>query len=176
MRFIVPELAVSHFHLRSGDTVADFGAGAGFFEPALARAVGKEGRVYACEIQKPLIERIDALARTEHLDNVKAVWCDIESPGSLKLADGTLDAGVLANTLFQMENKAAALSEIARVLRTGGKLFVLDWTESFGGMGPQPGEVLTEDAAKALVEQYGFAFERSFPAGEHHYGLAFRKK
>lgn len=176
MRFIVPELAVSHFHLRAGDVVADFGAGAGFFESALSRAVGPDGRVYACEIQKPLIERIDAVVRAERLDNVRALWCDLETLGSTKLADGALDAGLLANTLFQMEEKAAALGEIARVVRAGGKLFVLDWSESFGGMGPAPDAVLSADAAKTLVEAHGFAFERSFPAGEHHYGLAFRRK
>lgn len=175
MRFVIPEHAVSHFHLRDGDVVGDFGAGAGYFEKALSRAVGGSGVVYAFEIQKMLTEKIADLVRTERLSNVEIVWGDIEAQSGCKIADGRLDAGVLVNTLFQMENKPTALAEIHRLIRSGGKLFVIDWSESFSGMGPQPGDVLTAEAACELVEAAGFAFEREFPAGEHHYGLAFRR-
>lgn len=175
MRFIVPENAVTHFHLREGDAVADFGAGSGFFLPALSRVVGRSGTVYACEIQRALTERLTEFIRSEGLDNTAVVWCDLEVAGGTKLADGALDAGVLANTLFQIEDKDAALGEIARTLRSGGKLFILDWSESFAGMGPQSSDVLTKDRAQELAAAHGFSFEREFPAGEHHYGLAFRR-
>ncbi len=175
MRFIIPEQAVTHFHLRDGDRVGDFGAGSGFFEKALSRAVGASGRVFAFEIQKPLVERIAEISRTEHLSNIEVMWCDLEVAGGCKIADGTLDAGVMANALFQIEDKATALAEVKRVLRSGGKLFVLDWSESFGGMGPTPDAVLSEQAARDLLEAAGFVFERTFPVGEHHYGIAVRK-
>ncbi len=174
MEFVVPEKAVTHFHLREGDAVGDFGAGSGFFEKALSRAVGRTGKVYAFEIQKSLVERIADMARRDHLDNVDVLWCDIELKEGCKLQGGILDAVLLSNALFQLYDKAAALSEVRRMLRVGGKLFVIDWADSFGGMGPQAGSVVSEANAKALMEQQGFHFERSFPAGEHHYGLAFR--
>lgn len=172
--FVVPEKAVTHFHLREGDKVGDFGAGSGFFEKALSRAVGRTGMVYAFEIQKPLVERIAALARSEHLDNVTVLWCDLETPGKCVLKDGLLDAGVLSNALFQFDDKAVALDEMRHLLRPGGKLLVIDWSESFGGMGPQSTAVVREPDARVLIEQHGFQFERDFPAGAHHYGLAFR--
>lgn len=174
-RFVMPEVVVSHFHLRPGDSVGDFGAGAGHFTRVLSRAVGPEGRVYACEIQKNLVETLADMVRQERLGNVEALWCDIESLGGSKIEDGVLDAAVVVNTLFQMENKDTGVEEIKRTLRSGGKLFVIDWSESFGGMGPQPGDVLQEDEAKALVEAHGLVYERPFDAGDHHYGLAFRK-
>lgn len=175
MRFIEPKQAVSHFHIRDGDSVGDFGAGSGFFTRVLSDAVG-EGKVYALEIQKPLITKIAEQARTEHLQNVEVIWCDLEAPNGTKLRDGQLDIGVMANVLFQLEDKATALTEVARVIRKGGKFFILDWTESFGGMGPASDAVVSEGDAKGLAEQNGFTFERTFPAGEHHYGLAFRRK
>lgn len=175
MRFIIPEQAVTHFHLREGDVIADFGAGSGFFEKSLSRAVGSSGRVYACEIQKQLVERIAEMARAERLSNVEVLWCDVETLSGCKIADGALDAALLSNTLFQIQDKATALGEVFRTLRAGGKFFILDWTESFAGMGPQPGDVFPETAARDLAEHHGFVFERSFPAGEHHYGLSFRK-
>lgn len=174
MQFVVPERAVTHFHLREGDVVGDFGAGSGFFEKALSRAVGETGTVYAFEIQKTLIERIAETTRRERLDNVNVLWCDIEQPDGCKLQTGILDVGLLANALFQFQHKEGALGEMRRLLRSGGKFIVIDWSESFGGMGPQESDVVTEADAKALIERHGFRFERSFPVGSHHYGLAFR--
>lgn len=174
MQFVIPEKVVTHFHLREGDKVGDFGAGSGFFEKALSRSVGNTGTVYAFEIQKPLVERISEIARTERLKNVEVLWCDIETKEGCKLRDGVLDAGLLSNALFQLDNKAVALGEIRRLLHIGGKLFVIDWSDSFGGMGPRQSDVVPETDATTLIGQHGFQFERTFPAGEHHYGLAFR--
>jgi ubiquinone/menaquinone biosynthesis C-methylase UbiE len=173
MQFVVPENVVTHFHLHEGDRVGDFGAGSGFFEKILSRIVGKTGKVYAFEIQKQLVERLADMARIERLDNVEVLWCDIEFPDGCKLKEGVLDAAVLSNTLFQFEDKGVALDEIRRLLRRGGKLLLLDWSESFGGMGPQMKDVVSETDARTLVEQHGFTFIQSFPAGAHHYGLAF---
>ena len=56
-RFVIPSVVSSHFHIRDGDIVADFGAGVGNFIPELSKRAGPDGRVYACEIQKNLIEK-----------------------------------------------------------------------------------------------------------------------
>lgn len=175
MGFVVPENAVTHFHLREGDRVGDFGAGSGHFIRPLSKAVGSEGRVFAIDIQKQLVENIANMARSEHLKNVEVLWGDIEAEGGIKLTDGTLDAGMLSNTLFQIEDKQTSLSEMARVLRKGGKFFVIDWTESFNHMGPEPDAIVSEEDVKNLLIECGFSFERTFEAGEHHYGLAFRR-
>jgi ubiquinone/menaquinone biosynthesis C-methylase UbiE len=174
-RFVVPDVVASHFHLREGDTVADFGAGSGAFVPILSRLVGPTGRVYACEIQKNLVETIGEMVRSKGLGNTEPLWCDLEATEGSRLAADSLDAAILVNTLFQIENKPAALTEIVRTLRSGGKLFVVDWSESFGGLGPQPSDVIQETETRQLLESHGLVFDTSFDAGDHHYGLAFRK-
>jgi ubiquinone/menaquinone biosynthesis C-methylase UbiE len=174
-KFVVPDLVTSHFHLRPGDLVADFGAGSGFFLKPLTTAVGPEGKVYACEIQKQLVERLTELAHTLGLENVHPVWCDLEEANGIRIDSQTLDAAILVNTLFQIQDKSAGVTEMLRTLRTGGKFFVIDWTESFGSMGPTPDAVVARDAAVALLESHGCILETEFPAGEHHYGLHFKK-
>ncbi len=155
--------------------MGDFGAGAGNFTAALSRAVGQEGKVYASEIQKNLVDTLNDRVKREHLGNVEVVWGDIEELGGTKIEDEVLDATVIVNTLFQIEERDVAVQEIVRTLRSGGKFFIIDWSESWGGLGPQPGAVLTERDARDLAETAGLTFERSFDAGQHHYGLAFRK-
>lgn len=171
----MPDIVVSHFHLREGDVVADFGAGSGHFLPLLAKRVGPHGKVYACEIQKALVENVGTMARSLGLLTIYPLWCDLEESGGIGITDGELDSGVLVNTLFQIEDKLAALQEMYRTIRSGGKLMVIDWTDAAGGLGPIPDHVVTTTDATALAESVGFVLENEFPAGSHHYGLAFRK-
>ena len=101
-RFLDPGIVVSHFHLRSGDVVAEFGAGSGHYMKPLSDAVGHEGLVYMCEIQKPLVEALGAKAQSLRLSNVRTVWGDVEVLEGTKLREASLDAGILSNTLFQI--------------------------------------------------------------------------
>lgn len=173
-RFVVPEVVSTHFHFKPGDAIADFGAGAGFYLRLLSDMVGASGRVFACEIQKQLVEKLGDIVRLQGLGNVTPLWCDLEEVGGIKLRDGVLDGAIMVNTFFQIEDKAACLREVRRVLRTGATFQLIDWTESFGGLGPQPPQVVTKTMATDYFEAAGFLFEREYPAGDHHYGLAFR--
>ncbi|MEM9336552.1 MAG: methyltransferase domain-containing protein [Patescibacteria group bacterium] len=174
-RFVIPEKIVTHFHLKEGDVAADFGAGSGYFLRVLSAGVGASGRVYACEIQKQLVEKLGDVARSQGLMNIDPLWCDLEAAGGIRISDNTLDVGLLINTFFQFENKEVAIKEIHRTLRPGGILHVVDWTESFGGLGPHPEQVVDPETTKAHFESHGFLFERGYDAGDHHFAHAYRK-
>lgn len=174
-RFVIPDVVVSQFHIREDDKVADFGAGSGFFLPSLSKAAGPKGLVYACDIQKQLIDKLGDISREQGLSNVHPLWCDLEEVGGIKIPDGDLDVGVVVNALFLMEDKETAVREMARTLRSGGKMFVIDWTDSFEGLGPTKDMLVIKEDVISLHESNGYVLEREFPAGDHHYGLAFRK-
>jgi ubiquinone/menaquinone biosynthesis C-methylase UbiE len=174
-RFLEPRLLASHFLIDQGTTVTDFGAGAGTYVPSLAKKVGPSGRVITCDIQSPLVEHVGQLAKLARLSHVEPQWCDLETPHSVRIKDEESDYGILINTLYQFEDKATALSEIHRILRPGAVLYVVDWLDSYAGMGPAPEYVVAKDTAVALIESLYFVLEREYPAGAYHYGLAFRK-
>lgn len=175
MKFVIPEVVVSQFHLREGDKVADFGTGRGFFVRSLCNAVGEEGEAYFCEIQKTLVEFVSNQIRQSGCAQAKTMWCDLEEAGGIPIPDNCLDVGILVNTLFQLEDKNTAVIEMLRTIRNGGKFFVIDWTESVAGLGPNQDHLIPQQACIDLLESHGCVLEREFPAGEHHYGLAFRK-
>ncbi len=174
-KFVDPDIVVTHFHIHPGDTVVDFGAGGGYFLPALADAVGPDGHVFACEIQRELVEKLGTIGQQNGLEVVKPMWCDIEADRGVGLEDGSVDAGVVVNSLFLFADKNTAVQEIVRTVRPGGKIHVVDWTESFGGLGPQSDMVVSSDQATELFENNGCELENTYPAGDHHYGLSFRK-
>ena len=173
-RFVIPSVVSSHFHIRNGDTVADIGAGSGYFLETLSNLVGPEGKLYAVDVQRSLVEAMGDLARTKNLNNVEVIWGDCDEANGSKIPTDVADVAILVNTLFQFEKKDDALEELKRILRPGGKLFIIDWLESFSGLGPQPDQVVTATTAKDLATNAGFTFDRDFDAGDHHYGLAFR--
>ncbi len=175
MVFSDPEKNIEQFDLQSGAKVADLGAGAGFYSFAAARAVGGTGRVYAIEVQKELLERIRSEAVRRGLGNIEAVWGNIEELEGTKLKDDSVDAVIVANVLFQIEKKKDFADEIRRILKPRGKILLVDWQDSYGGIGPDSGSVVDRAVAKNIFEGSGFSLEREIRAGSHHWGLVMRK-
>ena len=175
--FSDPEKNIKQFSLGKGMYVADFGTGSGFYSLAAAEAVGETGRVYAIDIQKDLLAKLKTEARTvRHLMNLEIVWADLEHIGGTRLRENSMDAVIAANIFFQLENKDGACMEIKRILKNNGRVLFIDWSASFGGMGPQQKDVFQEDSAKKLFEKHGFVEDREIPSGAQHYGVIFRKK
>ena len=173
--FSDPKKNIEQFGLQSGSVVADIGSGAGFYTFAAARAVGRLGRVYAIDVLKEMLQKIKNEAERSGLGNIEALWGNIEKIGGSRLSDASVDAALVCDALFQIVNKGAFSLEVKRILKPLGRVLIVDWSESFGGIGPQPEHVFASDVARSLFEKAGFKFEREISAGTHHYGLIFRK-
>jgi len=173
--FSDPQKNLEQLKLLPGQFVADLGAGSGAYTLAAAKMVGPQGRVYAVDVMKEMLQKLKNTAIVSRLLNVETLWGDIEKLGGTRLADASVDVALLCNSLFQMEDKNTLSLEIKRILKSGGRLLLVDWKESFGGMGPQPGHVVSLGDAKSIFEKAGFQFEREISAGAHHYGLIFRR-
>ncbi|MEI7720021.1 MAG: class I SAM-dependent methyltransferase [bacterium] len=179
--FLNPADVLEHVKVQAGMRVADFGAGAGFFTRAAARLVaggdgGQAGVVWAVDTNTDLLVRIKNLSLVEGLPNVEIVQGDIERPGGSNLPPGRFDLVIIANTLFASDEKLQVAQEAYRVLGPHGRAVVVDWKDSFGGLGPHPDHVLTTGAARDLFEKAGFAYIEDVPAGAYHWGFVVRKK
>lgn len=169
--FSNPTHNVHAMGVREGMQVAELGAGSGAYVMALAKRVGPSGAVYAVDVQRDLLTRIANSAAESGFDNVHALWGDIEEVDGVGVRDGLLDMVLIANTLFQVDEKNRVLKEAWRVLKPNGTLAIIDWKDSFGGLGPKQKDVLSTTAAVVLATDNGFAMKQQFDAGEHHYGL-----
>jgi ubiquinone/menaquinone biosynthesis C-methylase UbiE len=175
MAFANPQKIVDQLQLADGMEVADFGAGAGYLAIAAAEKVGESGEVYVIDIQEELLTRARTLAAQRHLKSLNFIHADVEVPRGTTLTDGLCDFVIMSNILFQLDNKEGAITEAARILKPGGKLAIMDWSDSFGGLGPQPEHIVPESDVRALAESKGFSFVRPLDAGDHHYGLIFKR-
>lgn len=172
--FAHPHTNVSVFGIEHGMQIADFGSGSGHYVLAMAEHLSGSGHVYAIDVQRDLLKRTQNEATKRGLKNVAVIWADLEAHRSSKIADRHLDIVLISNLLFQVENKEALFIEAHRILKSTGRLVVIDWSESWGGMGPIKSEVVKKETAFAYARDNGFEFLRDFPAGAHHYGLIFK--
>ena len=172
--FAHPVRNVGALGIEAGMTVADFGSGSGAYALAIAERLEGTGHIYAIDVQQDLLRRTHNEAQKRGYKNLSVIWADLEKENASKLADRSLDLVLVSNLLFQLDDKTAPLAEAWRILKPTGHLAIIDWSDSFGGMGPVKGDVITKDAALSLAQKAGFALQREFEAGAHHYGLIFR--
>lgn len=174
--FLHPAAAVKAAGIHEGMTVADFGTGSGFFARAAAAAVGEGGHVWAVDANRDLLLRLKTIATAEGSRNVDIVAGDVENAAGSNLPDDSMDFVIAANILFSAEDREVVASEIWRVLKPGRSALVIDWKDSFSGLGPPQKHVVTEAAARRIFEQGGFTVTRAIPAGDFHWGFVVKKK
>ena len=115
--------------------------------------------------------RIHNEAMTRGLSIVRVIWSDLERPLASKIGNGVLDHVLISNLLFQLEEPARVLAEAKRILKKGGTVTVIDWHDSFSGMGPHPDRVVHKQRGMELIAEAGFAELKEFFAGAHHWGF-----
>ncbi len=160
--------------LRETDIVADLGAGTGFYAVA-AGCMVPHGKVYAVEVQKDFLLTIKQKTKEARLDNVECLWGDIEKLGGTKIGDEVADAVVASNVLFQVEDREKFIDEAKRILKKGGKVLLVDWSDP-AFLGPLAAKLMVpKERAKELFQKKGFVCENDINAGLHHYGMILKK-
>ncbi|MGA8272104.1 MAG: class I SAM-dependent methyltransferase [Candidatus Sulfotelmatobacter sp.] len=138
-----------------GKTVADIGAGSGWFTVRAARRVGESGVVYAVDINPEAIRYIGERAQKEQLRNVKTI---LGKPDDPLLPAGAIDAVLLLKTYHEIAEPVALLQKLRAALRPGARIGIIDRN----GNGEDHGvgrDVVLHEAAQAgyrLLEQYDF--------------------
>lgn len=117
----VPE-TLGLYGFAAGMTVLDLGCGTGTFTLEMARMVGEDGMVYAVDLQQPMVDAVRERADEADLTNRISAHCS--GAYALPLAEDSCDLVIVIATLSQIPDRLAALLELRRVLRPGGRLAV----------------------------------------------------
>ncbi len=175
MPFLQPSTSVNFLELLPGMRVADFGCGSGHWAVILSRAVGPSGRVFAIDVQETALSATRSQAKSAHLENIETIRADLEIPGASSLKDAAVDAVLISNMLFQADEKTNVVAEAVRILKPNGRVFLIEWDEVEGGVGPSASQRIPRQTTEHMFESFGLRFEKEFVAGSHHYGIMFRK-
>jgi ubiquinone/menaquinone biosynthesis C-methylase UbiE len=132
-----------------GERVLEIGPGTGYYTLDLAEWLGPDGTVEIFDIQQEMLAHTMERARERGLSNVQPTEGDARS---LPYEDDSFDAAILTSTLGEIPDQDAALREISRVLKHGGRLVV---GELFGDP-----HMVTLGALRRRAEAAGLVFER----------------
>lgn len=172
--FSDPKKNILELGLMPGMKIVDLGAGSGFYTIEAAKLIGSGGRVYAVDIQQELLDKIKRSAANASMYNVEVIWGNIEKIGGTKLRENIADRVILSNILFQIspEDRDNLALEVKRIIKPGGKLMLIEWT---AGSPLSPKSLVPQMFAEGIFEKVGFSIEKKFDAGDHHYGIIFKK-
>jgi predicted methyltransferase len=138
-----------------GKSVADIGAGSGWFTVRAAKRVTDSGRVYAVDINPQAIDYINQRAQRENLHNIKAVLGREDNP---LIPTDTVDAVLLLKTYHEVAKPVALLSNLRSSLKPGARVGIIDRNGNGEDHGVNKDVVIHEaqEAGYKLVSQSDF--------------------
>jgi len=155
--------------LHKGSSVADIGAGGGWFSVRAAKRVGKTGHVLAEDINPAAVDAIRARAIKEKLLNIEPY---LGTPDDPKLPPASLDAALMLRVYHEIAHPPLLLASLYASMKRGARFAVIDHP----GHGDDHG--INADIVIAEVERSGFHFVKQYDftkADQNDYLLLFEK-
>ena len=153
-----PQRVIQSLQIRPGATIADLGAGSGYFTFLLAQAAGPAGKVYAVDIDNDMTELVARKAKEQGLQNVEVI---LAKPNDSLLPEGRIDLIFTSNTYHHIENRVAYFAALRKTLRPSGRVAVIDFDRRswFSGLLKH---YTPSDFIKREMEQAGYRLASEF--------------
>ncbi len=167
MLWLPPADVIGRLAVHTGETVADVGAGTGYFSSPLSSAVGAAGKVYAVDGQREMLTWLTGKLHKAEFNNVELIHAEAEKSG---LAAFSCHLFFLANLWHEIEDRAGVLLEARRVLKSGGRIIILDWrTDVESPAGPPLAHRIAPSVALGELRLAGFERLTSAEIGQYSF-------
>ncbi len=166
-----PDRAVEALRLQEGQTVADVGAGVGYFTWLLAERVGPRGTVFAVEIQPEMLRLLKEEMARRRVKNVIPTLGKVDDPG---LPENALDLVLMVDVYHELAEPQKVLRKLHRALKPDGRLVLIEYKKEEPWIPIRLEHKMTELEARLEVEAEGFRFERNLRILPRQHILIFR--
>jgi len=168
-----PHEVIMALGLREGETVADIGAGSGYFTFRLASPVGEKGRIYAVDTSPDMIVHMNHQIRDMKLRNIVTV---LSAPDDPLLMDGSIDRFFICDTWHHIQNQAQYLALMKKMLKPGGQVIMIDFQKVELPVGaPMEMKIAREDLVQQM-ESNGFKLVKEHTFLPYQYFLIFTSR
>jgi ubiquinone/menaquinone biosynthesis C-methylase UbiE len=161
-----PHDVVMALSLKSTETIADIGAGTGYFARRFANHAGK---VYAVDIDEKLL----GIARDHAPANLETI---LAAPDDPRLPAATVDTVFFCDVLHHIDNRPAYYAKLAKALKPDGRIVVIDFYKKELPVGPPPEMKIAEEDLIAEFRNAGFALAKRLDILPYQYFLFFERR
>jgi len=168
-----PDRALDAIGIKKGDTVADIGAGVGYFAWRIAERVGPAGKVYASDIQPGMLEQLKKNVAARGFANVVTV---LGTEGDPKLPAGSLDLALLVDVYHEFSQPRVMLAKIRQSLKTSGRMVLLEYRKEDPSVPIRLEHKMSIKEVREEIEPEGFRFESSIESLPRQHILVFRPR
>ena len=169
-RWQKPDEVLQALRLRTGDIVADVGAGGGYFTEKLARRVAPAGHVYATDVQDVMIKKLRKRVETQSLTNVTVIRAGFDDP---KLPSASCDLALFSSVYKEIQGREEYMKKIRLALKPTGRVAILEYRPEEPSPGPPKRYRLPENRVVAEMETAGFTLLDRFDFLPREYFLLF---
>lgn len=168
------DVVFAELELNPDTVLLDLASGVGNYTLPAAEIIGENGAVYAVDLWQEGIEELGYRASELGLKNITAINADASK--EIPLEDKFVDTCLIATALHDLAEVNAAegaLGEIARVLKPGGRLVIVEFKKMEGPPGPPLKIRFSPEELDELVSPFGFEKKYTVEAGEYFYTSTF---
>ena len=166
-----PAEVVKAMDLRSGDIVADIGAGTGYFTRLFALAVGTDGRAIGLDIEESMVKYMKEDAIKLGFKNYEAKVVPTNTAG---LRPNSVDVVFLSNTYHHIGNRVDYFKAVAKGLKKNGRVIIVDFYKNTD-FGPPRDHKLAKAVALKEMDVAGYTLIKTHNILEHQYFLEFKQ-
>lgn len=167
-----PDAALDAIGIARGATVADIGAGVGYFTWRLAERVGPAGKIYAVDIQPGMLDRLRQNMAERKLANYEAVLGAADDP---RLPAARIDLALLVDVYHEFSRPQKMLHGIRAALAPGGRMVLVEYRKEDPQLPIRPEHKMSVAEVKAEIEPEGFKLEKTLENLPRQHILVFRK-
>ena len=168
-----PDKALDALGSLAGLTVADVGAGSGYFTVRLASRVGPGGRVFANDLQSEMLKMLTARLARERVTNVTLVQGAVDDP---KLPSSSVDLAIMVDVYHEFSEPQEMLRGLRAALKPGGRLVLLEYRKEDPQVPIRFEHKMSVAEARLELEAEGFLFSRLDDRLPRQHILIFSKK
>jgi predicted methyltransferase len=168
-----PDRVLATLDLKPGMTVADVGAGSGYYSWRIAERVGAGGTVYAVDIQPEMVRLLQQQMTQRGAANVKAILGTSTDP---RLPAATLDLALMVDVYHELEYPYEMLASITRALKPGGRLVFVEFKGNDPTVPIKPLHTLTEAQVRKEAAVQPLEWEKTVSNLPWQHVIVFRKR
>lgn len=168
-----PDLLLPELDLKPGMTVADIGAGTGYYSRLMSKAVGSSGMVYAVDVQPQMVTMLKDVAAKPEFANIKLV---LSSVNDVKLSPQSIDLAIMVDVYHELEFPHEVMTSIIKALKPEGRVVFVEYRAEDQRVPIKEVHKMTEAQVKREALTHALTWERTANTLPWQHVIFFRKK